>query len=131
MGWGTMEKINKRRKLVPERSADSQIREIELKPISAPLDDAAKWKGTACLANCQIYMSRTSFDQITCCCTRTDSTRRSFESVSEQMNGLADTSYLISKQCVVYYLTPRISTCLFFLSIRHTIESVKQTIEAL
>lgn len=29
-------------KPVPERSADSQIREIELKPISAPLDDAAK-----------------------------------------------------------------------------------------
>lgn len=29
-------------KPVPERSADSQIREIELKPISASLDDAAK-----------------------------------------------------------------------------------------
>lgn len=40
------EKINKRRKPVPERSADSQIREIELKPISASLGDAAKWRGT-------------------------------------------------------------------------------------
>lgn len=50
------EKINKRRKPVPERSADSQIREIELKPISAPLDDAAKWQGTVCLGYCQIYM---------------------------------------------------------------------------
>lgn len=29
-------------KPVPERSADSQIREIELKPISASLGDAAK-----------------------------------------------------------------------------------------
>lgn len=41
-GLQGQEKINKRRKLVPERLADSQIREIELKPISAPLDDAAK-----------------------------------------------------------------------------------------
>lgn len=33
-------------KPVPERSAGSQIREIELEPISAPLDDAAKWQAT-------------------------------------------------------------------------------------
>lgn len=45
------EKINKGRKPVPERSADSQIREIELKPISASLDDAAKCRRTVCLAN--------------------------------------------------------------------------------
>jgi hypothetical protein len=52
------EKINKRRKPVPERSADSQIREIELKPISASLGDAAKWRGTPCSTNCQIYIGR-------------------------------------------------------------------------
>lgn len=75
MEWGATEKINKRRKLVPERSADSQIREIELKPISALLDDAAKWKGTACLANCQIYMNLSYFDRITCCCSIVESTR--------------------------------------------------------
>lgn len=37
------EKINKRRKPVPERSGDSQIREIELKPISGLFGDAAKY----------------------------------------------------------------------------------------
>lgn len=51
------EKINKRRKPVPERSADSQIREIELKPISASLGDAGKWRGTPYSTNCQIYIS--------------------------------------------------------------------------